>query len=318
MTSNDDDTNHTAPAPTLSVGINPFGSPPDGASWRSLLDQAAALEAVGVHRVVVPDHVVNGPDVASYPWGRFPTGPDGDWLEPLTVLTAVAAVTEHIRLGTGILVAPLRPAVLLAKQVATLDVLSDGRVDLGVGTGWQRHELDAAGLDFDRRGQMLTDTLAACRSLWSGGPSRVDTPTVTFDDVYCHPTPVQHRLPVWFSGTLHERNITRIVELGDGWIPIMGATHADLADGTSLLRERLRDAGRDPHSLQVRCSLTAARRDDGSFDLDATLAPVPGLAAAGVTDLHLNSRAIDPTGEHLAERCAELVRALDAIARTQP
>lgn len=308
----------TAPHPTLSVGINPFGSPPDGRSWRSLLDQATALERVGVHRVVVPDHVVNGPEVAAYPWGRFPTPPDGDWLEPLGVLTAVATATERIRLGTGILVAPLRPAVLLAKQVATLDVLSDGRVDLGVGTGWQRDEFDAAGVDFDRRGQLLTDTIAACRSLWRGGPSRIDTPSIAFDDVYCHPTPVQPRLPVWFSGTLHERNVTRIVELGDGWIPIMGATHDDIAAGARLLRERSRDAGRDPASLQVRCSLTPVRADDGSVDLDATRAQVTPLAAAGVTDLHVNARLLgDSTGE-LADRCAQVVGLLDGIAPTQP
>lgn len=299
---------------TLSVGVNPFGQPPDGSGWSSLLDQAAELDAAGVHRLVVPDHVVNGPDVGSYPWGTFPTPPDADWLEPLTVLTALAAVTERIRLGTGVLVVPLRPAVLLAKQVATLDVLSGGRVDLGVGTGWQRHEFDAAGLDFDRRGQTLTDTIAACRSLWQGGPSRVRTSSIDVDDVYCHPTPAQDRLPVWFSGTLHERNVRRIVELGDGWIPIMGATHDEIAAGAELLRERYRAAGRDPESLRVRCSITPVVGDDGVVDTSATAALAARLRSGGVTDVHVNSRLLASPRRTLAEQCAELVDAFEHIA----
>ena len=123
---------------------------------------------------MVSDHVVFGEDLGAYgdpavggtTGGRQPTGPDGEWLEPLTVLSFVAARTSQIRLGTNILLAALRRPVVLAKTLATLDVLSGGRVDLGVGVGWQREEYDAAGLDFDERGRLLDDTLETCRSLW--------------------------------------------------------------------------------------------------------------------------------------------------------
>jgi alkanesulfonate monooxygenase SsuD/methylene tetrahydromethanopterin reductase-like flavin-dependent oxidoreductase (luciferase family) len=140
----------------LSVGVPNFG-PWCAGDWGALLDVARAAEAAGVDRLVVTDHVVLGPHLDAYAWGRFPTAPDGPWLEPLTVLTAMAGVTRAVRLSTGILIAPLRPAAVLAKTVATLDVLSGGRVDLGVGVGWQREEYDALGLDFDDRGRLLDD-----------------------------------------------------------------------------------------------------------------------------------------------------------------
>jgi probable F420-dependent oxidoreductase len=153
-----------------------------------------------VDRITVVDHVVMGPNTDAYSW-KFPTPPDAPWLEPLTVLAAMAAVTTRIRLATGILIAPLRPAVLLAKQAATLDVLSQGRLDLGVGTGWQREEYDAEALDFARRGQLLTDTIAACKALWRDSPAALDTPTLSFRDVYCDPKPVQPGgVPLWIGG----------------------------------------------------------------------------------------------------------------------
>ena len=250
--------------PTLSLALPSFGAQPPDGGWRTIIDLAVAAEEVGADRLVVSDHVVLGPNVDDYPWGRFPTGPDGHWLEPLTVLTAIAAVTTRVRLATGILIAPLRPAPVLAKAVATLDHLSGGRVDLGVGTGWQREEYEAAGADFDRRGELLTETITTCRALWEG---RVP-------DVWCEPKPLQPRLPVWFSGTLTPRNVRRIVHLGDGWIPITGATPEDVALGISRLRAEFENAGRDPDTLQVQGS---ARTPDA----------LAALADAGATTINM-------------------------------
>lgn len=297
--------------PTLTLGLPTFGTMPGG-DWRRLLDVARIAEATGIDRVVVTDHVVNGPDVDAYPWGRFPTGPDGDWLEPLTVLTAIAAVTERIRLSTGILIAPLRPAAILAKTIATLDVLSGGRVDLGVGTGWQPAEFAAVGVDHSARGQILTDTIAACRALWRDLPASFESPTISFADTYCAPKPIQSRLPVWFSGTLTERNLRRIVELGDGWIPIMGSTVDDIGAGVHRLREACAAASRAPEGLAVQGSLPPVRDARGRVDPGATMAPVPALVAAGVTNVSLHLKAIDPGLEDLAPRCAALVEAFQA------
>jgi alkanesulfonate monooxygenase SsuD/methylene tetrahydromethanopterin reductase-like flavin-dependent oxidoreductase (luciferase family) len=173
---------------TLSVGIPNFGGWADG-DWHALLDVARDCDDAGVHRIIVNDHVVMGRNTDAYSWGRFPTAPDGPWLEPLTVLTAMATVTQRVRLATGVLIAPLRSAAVLAKTVATLDVLSGGRVDLGVGTGWQAAEYDAVGLDFRTRGRRLDDTIGACRALWSQLPASFASTTASFDDTFCSPQP---------------------------------------------------------------------------------------------------------------------------------
>lgn len=297
--------------PTLSVGIPTFGAVPDR-GWRWLLDLGRMLDDAGIDRVVVPDHVVNGPDVADYPWGHFPTGPEAHWLEPLTVLTGIASVTERLRLATGILIAPLRPAPLLAKQVATLDQISGGRVDLGVGTGWQPAEFEAFGLDFAARGQLLTDTMGACRALWERRPATFASESVSFVDTYCSPPTAQERLPVWFSGTLNARNVARIVELGDGWIPIMGATAEDISTGVERLRTAMISAGRPPESLLVRHPLTAVRDGDKRVDLSATMAAVPAMVEAGATDIHANIQTYDRELTDPAATCQSLAAAFRA------
>ncbi len=299
------------PRPTLTLGLPTFGAIPGGL-WRRLLDVARAAEGAGIDRLVVTDHVVNGPNVHEYPWGRFPVGPDGDWLEPLTVLTAIAAVTERVRLATGILIAPLRPAALLAKTVATLDVLSGGRVDLGVGTGWQPEEFAALGVDHATRGRILTDTIGACRALWQDMPASFTSSTVSFDEVFCAPQPMQQRLPVWFSGTLTDRNIRRIVELGDGWIPIMGSTVDDVRAGAARLREAFDAAGRSADDLQVQAALGPVRGGDSRPDLAATMAAAPALIDAGATDLSVHLKGVDPGLDDPGAACAALVAAFDA------
>jgi probable F420-dependent oxidoreductase len=300
--------------PDLSVGLASFGTPPasePGAtgSWRNLLAVAQGVEAAGIDRIVLPDHVVLGPNVADYPWGRFPTGPEADWPDPLTVIAAMAAATERVRFMTGILVAALRPPAVLAKVAATIDVVSEGRLDLGVGVGWQREEFDAVGLDFEQRGPLLERCMAACRTLWSGDSLPVTGVDGTASEVWCAPTPAQHRLPVWFSGTANARNVRRVATLGDGWIPIMGATVDDVARGTQAMRSALAEAGRDPASLVVRASPVLVRADDATVDLDATLAQVPDLVAAGATDIHVPLRAFASDGTvpalvHAAHRLA--------------
>ncbi len=297
-------------APTLTVSLPSFGPAPAG-GWRSLLDLARTAEDAGVDRLVVTDHVVMGRNTDAYVWGRFPVAPEAPWLEPLTVLTALASATERVRLATGILIAPLRPAALLAKQVATLDQLSGGRVDLGVGVGWQREEYEAEGLDFERRGQRLTDTVAACRALWGAMPATFSSSSVSFTDVFCSPTPAQSRLPVWFGGTLNERMLRRVVDLGDGWIPIMGSTVDDIGDGATRLRKAFAGAGRDPASLSVQAPMPVVRGEDKRVDLTASAAGVPALVAAGATDVivHLGAVCRDladagPVLRTLADRVA--------------
>jgi len=297
------------PRPSLTVGLANYGNTYAADQWHRFVDLARAVEDAGVDRVVVVDHVVMGPHTENYAWGKFPVPPEAPWFEPLIVLAAVAAATERIRLATGILIAPLRPAALLAKQAATLDVLSRGRLDLGVGTGWQREEYDASGFDFERRGQALSDTLAACKALWRDTPAAIDTPTLAFRDIYCEPKPLQPGgVPLWIGGALHARNLDRVVRWGDAWIPIMGASLDDIADGKRRIESAWKDAGRDPAALQVQAPLRIERGDDGRPDLARSMATVPDLLAAGATDVHVTLRAFTADPAQAAAVSAEIVR----------
>lgn len=282
----------TTVRPTLTVGLANFGATYPPGDWHRLVDLGRAADDAGIDRIVVVDHVVMGPHTENYVWGKFPVPPDAPWLEPLTVLAAIAAVTTRVRLATGILIAPLRPAAFLAKQVATLDQMSGGRVDLGVGTGWQREEYDAQGLAFENRGQLLDDTIAACRVLWRDTPAAFESPTLSFRDIYCVPKPVQAGgVPIWVAGTLHPRNLARIVDHGAGWIPIMGETVERIAAGARQIRDAFTAAGRDPATLQVQAPLRIGTGADGRPDLAASMESVPDLVAAGATDVIATLRA---------------------------
>ena len=175
---------------SLSITVSAIGQL-YGDDLAGLADLARIADDTGIDQLVIPDHVVMGPHLEKYPYGRFPLPLEEPWPEPLTVLAAMAAVSSRVRLGTGVLITPLRPAVLLAKTLATLDVLSRGRLEVGVGTGWQQEEYAAEGLDFEKRWQLFDDGLRACRVLWRDAPAAFESPSVSFRDVWCLPRPLQ-------------------------------------------------------------------------------------------------------------------------------
>ena len=202
-------------------------------------------------------------------------------------LASIASATNNIRLSTSVLISPLRPPVLLAKMIATLDQLSHGRVDLGVGVGWQREEYDALQVPFEKRGQRLVDQLRACQTLWRDCPASFESETISFDNVYCRPAPAQTGgVPLWFGMAPSETNCQRIAELGVGWLPILVDPVA-IGEGVQALREAFSAAGRDPSELQVRAQLAPQFNADGSGDLEATLAQVEQSVAAGVTHIEM-------------------------------
>lgn len=299
--------------PTLSLNVPNFGPLLAGDDYGQFVRFCVAADRAGIDRIMVTDHVVMGSDTSGYTWSAFPTEPDATWLEPLTMLALLAGRTERVRLGTGIVIAALRGGAVLAKTAATLDLISGGRLDLGVGTGWQAREYEAAGLDFAKRGPLLDDTLAALRALWAGAPASLSTPSVTFEDAYCSPRPAPGRtIPIWVSGSLSRPVVRRVTTWGDGWIPIMGATNDDLAAGTALLRRSFEEAGRDPRSLQVRGRLTVERDASGAIDLDRTMDGAQALVASGATDLMAAVAAIDPDPEAAAAALPALVDAFRA------
>jgi len=255
-----------------------------GPDLRSLVDFARRAEDAGVDQIAMTDHVVIGPRTERYPYGRFPFPNEEPWPEPLTALAAMAGVTRRIRLGTAVLIVPLRSAPLLAKTVATLDALSGGRVDLGVGVGWQIEEFTAAGVPFGRRTARMMDTLRACRALWRDAPASFASPTATFESLWCEPRPVQpDGVPIWFGVAPSTRHAAHVAELGAGWLPV-GTDLAALRDGAAKIRAAFASAGREPTSLGVRANVPPALDASGRIDLERTLAEsAPAAVEAGAT-----------------------------------
>ena len=247
-----------------------------------LVEVAAAADAAGIDQVNVTDHVIMGERTDRYPFGAFPVAPSYPWFEPLALLGVIAGSTARIRLSTGILIAPLRPAVLLAKQVATLDVLSLGRIDLGLGVGWQPEEYDATGVPFDERWSRLDDTVRTMRRLWEvGGPTSLDERSVAFADLSSFPCPAQARMPVWFGVAATPRQARRVAELGDGWIPI-GRDPQEIAPGIALMRSAFDQAGRDPADLVVRAKTVVSGGRDTAEAWDRTCEQALASARVGV------------------------------------
>ncbi len=278
--------------PELSLYLPTYTDGPDH-DWRATLQLAQAMDTAGVDRLVVSDHLVFGenleaysdPSIGGQAGGRQPTGPDGAWLEPLIVLTAIAATTTRIRLGTAILLAALRRPAVLAKQLATLDVLSDGRVDLGVGVGWQREEYEAAGLSFKDRGRLLDHTLEVCQTLWTEQRASYSSEELSFDGIHQMPKPVQTAgVPLWISGTVNNAVARRIARFGSGWIP-WGSAYADIPASIAAMKDKIVEFGGDPSDLQVQGVARVVKGDNGSIDYPASAAAVPALVEAGVTDI---------------------------------
>lgn len=308
-------------SPQLSMGLTTF-SAADPGSWERLFAHARLFDRVGVDRLVVSDHVAFGenldaygrPEIGGIQGGKQPTGPDGLWLEPLTVLTAVAAVTSRVRLGTNILQAALRRPAVLAKTTSTLDVLSGGRLDLGVGVGWQREEYEAAGLPFEGRGRLLDQTLEVLRTLWREQRASYDGDGLRFENIHQMPKPVQPGgVPIWVSGTVNRNVARRLARFGSGWIP-WGPAAADPRAGIAAMREAVAAEGRTDWDIQVVGTLRAARGDDGEPDVKATLERVPDLVDAGVTDVRV-TWPIPDDAEAAEESVSALVEGFRDITR---
>lgn len=306
----------TLDRPELTLHLPTFSTEPTIDPGR-VLDQVQTYEALGVDRLVVSDHVVFGetPDDYGDPrrggrsGGRQPTGPDGAWLEPLTVLGFVAARTSRIRLGTAILLAALRRPVVLAKTLATLDVMSGGRLDIGVGVGWQRQEYEAADLSFADRGPLLDETLDIVRRLWTTDVVDGTYAGARFDRVHQMPKPAQAGgVPIWVSGTANDAVARRVANAGGRWIP-WGDDAADPVAGIARMREAVARLGGDPHEVRaaVFCPLVET---DGALDVDATLDVVARWWAVGCVDFRMLSRQLGSSLSD-AER-SEHLRALVA------
>ena len=251
---------------------------------------ARMADKAGLYGIAIGEHVSLGSDLSNYPYaGGLAHGDAGrkPYLEPAVLNGAIAAVTSKIRISNCIMLAPLRPAVLLAKQLTTIDVISGGRCEPCFGTGWSRDEYASLNVDYDKRRQILRDNIAACRALWESQPATFQSETVSFDGLFQMPQPVQKRIPILLGVKANEKNASLVADLCDGWEcgPDDSNSLEKLREGSQLYRDAFARAGRDPADLIVRAHLPRYMTEDGSrFDLERIFAHVPALREAGVTE----------------------------------
>lgn len=246
-----------------------------------MLEFIRAADRKGIDQVVIADHVVVSEGApGKYPGESFPplTYP---WYEPTVILAAIAATTRNIRLATGILISPLRPAVLLAKQLATLDELSGGRLDIAFGAGWQEEEFAASGVPYRERFHRMYEQMAACRALWRDAPASFAGDTVSFEKMYCYPRPVQQPLPIWLGLRPTETGLRRMARFADGWARGFESDPKKLKSDIDAIKAMMPEFGRDPAAFKVRAQVPRLFGRDGKPDMAATFAQVPAFIESG-------------------------------------
>ena len=222
--------------PTRDIGSDPA----------KVRDWAQAAEGLGYNYIEVPDHVFG----ATAREGWTPVYNEKDpFHETFVILGFLAAVTKTIRLSSGVLISPQRQTGLIAKQAAEADLLSGGRLRLGIGVGWNHVEYEALGTEWKTRGARQAEQVDVLRRLWSEDLVTYNGRFHNLKDVNIVPPPIQRPIPVWFGGS-SDAVIKRAARLGDGWMPIM-APNLEGEQKLAMLRRELKSHGRDPGKFGI-------------------------------------------------------------------
>ncbi len=264
-----------------------------------LKDMAQSIEGAGFDAVLTNDHVVGGHPDRLRPNEKLHTY-DVPCHEPLVLLTFLGAVTTRLELATSIVISTQRQTVLLAKQAAELDLLTGGRLRLGVGIGRNWMEYEALDQGFSNRGRRIEEQIAVMRQLWTQELVIFDGTWHHLDRIGLNPLPVQRPIPIWmgsFVGNLVEKVLERTGRLADGWMPQFPPGDM-LADALDRLRGYAVAAGRDPDALGIECGMRIAVDDDPQQWIDTAAA----FRKIGATHLRVSSAGGGyPTpAEHLA------------------
>ena len=276
---------------------------------------ARAIERIGYDHIDIFDHVIMGIPIDGRPKG--PYNPAMPILEALMTLSYLAAVTSRVTLGTEVLVLPQRQVALVAKQVGTLDTLSNGRVRLGVGVGWQESEYEALGEDFRTRGERMDEAIRL-RTYWS-------EPNVSFDSAHyktvemaMEPKPPQGgHLPIWIGGN-SDAAYRRVGRYGDGWLASRVEGSVTGRQSIEAIRRHAEEAGRDPNAIGLQSMVAPPPRDAAGkafyADHDAVLDRVASLKEMGFGWVTLNATAIFQAGARSVDAmAAELARLHERI-----
>ncbi len=249
--------------PTRTIGSDPS----------KIRDWAQAAEDLGYAHIEVPDHVFGA--TARGDWKPVYTEKD-TFHETFTTMAFLAAVTKKVGLASGVLILPQRQTGLVAKQAAEIDVLSGGRMRLGIGVGWNHVEYESLGATWNTRGAMQAEQIDVMRRLWTGDLVTFEGRFHTLDSVNILPKPVQRSIPIWFGGS-SDAVIKRAARLGDGWMPILSPDAAGEAK-LGMLRDHLKAYGRDPASFGLETWVRAPH-----FDPDAWGAEVAAWRRLGAS-----------------------------------
>ena len=214
----------------------------------AIRDFAQAAEELGYHHLLAYDHVV-GANPASRPGWRPPYTYKDMFHEPFVLFGYLAGLTKRIELVTGVIILPQRQTVLVAKQAAALDVLSGGRLRLGIGIGWNPVEYEALGENFKNRGRRSEEQVEVMRKLWTQELVTFEGEWHKITDAGLNPLPIQRPIPIWFGGG-HDQTLRRVARLGDGWFPLLGPDDKCRAM-IEKIRAYTREAGRDPKSVGI-------------------------------------------------------------------
>ena len=222
-------------------------------------------EAAGIESVWTFEHVIVPVDYDSkYPYnrtGKMGIAPEGWFVDPLISLAHVAAATETLRLGTGVNILPQTNPLLFAKQAASIDVLSGGRLTLGLGIGWLREEYAAMGTPFERRGARFDDYVAAMKKVWSGDVVEHESDFLSWHGFKSFPIPEQRPHPPILIGGTTQKSLERVVHAADGWYAPSDSLE-DLKRQLAALRKLCNASGRDFDSLDITINWRAQRYPD--------------------------------------------------------
>jgi probable F420-dependent oxidoreductase len=288
---------------------------------RALVEMAAVAEDAGFDAVMFSEHIVLGPSAGSdgimgnprdyaLPGNQDPAMP---WPSSLVVLSAIAAATTRLRVAACAVIAPLRHPLLLAREVGTLDLLSEGRLVVQPTVSWHRDEYDALGVTFGKRGTLLDEHLEAWTGLWRDTPSSFAGEHYSFDDVYFEPKAWRPDGPrLWLGGqSVHPRLLRRIVRYAHGFHPLGQPSDEDM----SALREGLAAEGRNLSELELVGGMRAVFPDDHSVSpLEPAIASVPAQRARGFTTFCIKpSQFVDEIARYPAW-CREVVERVGELA----
>jgi alkanesulfonate monooxygenase len=222
---------------TFGIAMRNFQTYPELPDAAALIDYGVRMEELGYESLWVWDHILLGVDP------HFPI------IDSLSLLTAVAARTKTIKLGTGILVLPLRNPVVLAKTLSSIDQISNGRLVLGMAAGWYKREFDAVGIDFHKRGKIMDQNLEILTRLWTEDMVEGEYPPHNLRNAVMFPKPVQQPRPTILIGGYVDRALKRAAVSGDGWLTYFYKPEA-FTKSWDKIRAFAEEAGKDPNSLK--------------------------------------------------------------------